>query len=144
MTLLPNSLIEKLREFLNLFTTPKFKGSNYKEIILNLAESDEEKSDLEELFQNTSDFYAEKSKIKESGLNPSDYLKDLYLKTWKEENPGASEEELKQAELEYEEVLSDAVIKELEALDKESISDDSENIFDFVDENETEDSIKPE
>lgn len=143
MTLLPKSLIDKLREFLNLFTTQEFKGSNYKENILNLAESDEEKSDLEELFKNTSDFYSERLKIKESGLDPSDYLKNLYLKTWKEENPEASEEELKQAELEYEEVLSDAVIKELEALDKESTSADSENIFDYTEDDESEETLKP-
>lgn len=143
MTLLPKSLIDKLREFLNLFTTQEFKGSNYKESILNLAESDEEKSDLEELFKNTSDFYSERLKIKESGLDPSDYLKNLYLKTWKEENPEASEEELKQAELEYEEVLSDAVIKELEALDKESTSADSENIFDYTEDDESEETLKP-
>lgn len=143
MTLLPKSLIDKLREFLNLFTTQGFKGSDYRESILNLAESDEEKADLEELFKNTSDFYSEKLKIKESGLNPSDYLKNLYLKTWKEENPEASEEELKQAELEYEEVLSDAVIKELEALDKESISDASENIFNSAEDDESEDNLKP-
>lgn len=143
MTILPKSLIDKLREFLNLFTTQEFKGPNYKERLLNLAESEEEKSDLEELFKNTSDFYSERLKIKESGLDPSDYLKNLYLKTWEEENSDASEEELKQAELEYEEVLSDAVIKELEALDTESISEDSENIFDFVEDDESKDTLKP-
>ncbi|MBD5415467.1 MAG: hypothetical protein HDR46_04175 [Bacteroides sp.] len=116
MNLIPKAVIDKLRELINLFTSDKFKSTNYKDELLVLAESDEEKIDLKELFQNTDDYYNEKKRINESGLTPSEYLKNLYLSSWKEEHPEASAEELRAAENEYEEILADAVIKELDAL----------------------------
>lgn len=133
MNLIPSAVIEKLRELLNIFTSVKFKGSNYKEGLLELAETDEEKADLQELFQNTDDHYSEKEKIKKSGLRPSEYLKNMYINSWKEEHPNASHQEIREAERQYEDILADGVIQELNALELD-VSDQEIIIPDITEE----------
>lgn len=107
-----------------------FKGSSnsYKEDILNLAENQEEIDDLNELFASTEAFYAERNLIADSGKTPYDYMMDLYMANWRAENPNATKEEEKHAVQEYDQILSDGLISELDAFQKDdidNISDDS-------------------
>jgi hypothetical protein len=117
------SLKELLQKFMQLFSSANYSGINYKEQLLAEAIDDEERQDLEELFESTDAFYAEKEEMRQSNMTGSEYLQSLYLKSWKESNPNASEDEIKNAIREYESILSEGVIKELDSIKLESQND---------------------
>lgn len=115
-----DNLKELLKKFIQLFSSSNYSGINYKEQLLAEAKNDEERKDLEELFEATEDFYAEKEKIRQSNMTGSEYLQSLYIESWKESNPNASKEDIKNAVKEYETILSEGVIKELDWMKQES------------------------
>lgn len=123
MKSIPEVLKNLLHEFMQLFSSDEYKGTDYKSKLLEAAQNEEERQDLQELFQSTTDFYAEKKAISESNMSPSDYLFNLYISSWKEEHPNASENEIEKAKKEYENIISDGIIKELD-----NLKDDSNNI----------------
>lgn len=120
MKSIPDTLKNLMRDFMRLFSSDGYNGDDYKSKLLQLAQDDEERQDLQDLFQSTEDFYKEKKAISDSKMSPSDYLLNLYISAWKEEHPNATDDEIRIAEKEYETIISDGIIQELENLKEDS------------------------
>ena len=133
MASIPEKLKELLHGFMQLFSSDDFKGKDYKSKLLDLASDDEEREDLQELFASTAEYYAEREAILKSQMPAPDYLLNLYMTTWKEEHPDASESEVKEVLKEYENILSEGVIKELE-----NLKNDSQDISEILEDGMTE------
>ncbi|MCM1140638.1 MAG: hypothetical protein NC453_18865 [Muribaculum sp.] len=131
MKSIPDTLKNLLHDFMRLFSSDEYKGKDYKSKLLQTAQDDEERQDLQELFQSTADFYAEKKAISDSNTSPSDYLLNLYISSWKEWHPDATYDEIKAAKKEYEIIVSEGIIQELENLKDDSTA--VEDIFDRLD-----------
>lgn len=116
-----NYIPKKVRElFIKIFEQfSNTKDIGYKDVILGMAETEDEKKDLEELFHSTTDYYNEYQKVAESGKEPSEYLFEFYMEEWKKENPNATVEEKNNAVKEFEEILEQGVLNATEALDKD-------------------------
>lgn len=126
MRSIPRKIKELLHKFMQLFTSEEFAGDDYKTKLLQAAQNDEEREDLQELFQSTADFYAQRKAITESGMAPGEYLLDQYMSAWKEEHPDATADELKAAKKEYENIISQGIMQELDNLQNDSADADEE------------------
>ena len=113
-----NYIPKKVRElFVKIFEQfSNTEDVGYKDVILGMAETEDEKKDLEELFHSTTDYY---QKVSESGKEPSEYLFEFYMEEWNKENPNATVEEKNKAIKEFEEILEQGVLNATEALDKD-------------------------
>lgn len=82
-----NYIPKKVRElFIKIFEQfSNTKDIGYKDVILGMAETEDEKKDLEELFHSTTDYYNEYQKVSENGKEPSEYLFEFYMEEWKKE-----------------------------------------------------------
>ena len=117
MNIIPKQVRDLFREYFIKFSSEK--ETDYKLIILNEAENEEERKDLEELFQSTENYYKTREEVVRSGKNPAEFLFDYYMKQWDLEHPNASVEVRKQAIAEYEEIVANAAVIGLEQFEKD-------------------------
>lgn len=117
MSIIPKQVRDLFREYFIKFSSEK--ETDYKLIILNEAENEEERKDLEELFQSTENYYKTREEVVRSGKNPAEFLFDYYMKQWDLEHPNASVEVRKQAIAEYEEIVANAAVIGLEQFEKD-------------------------
>lgn len=109
MNYIPQRVIVLFRQLFNQISQSSTDNEDYKEKILQMAEDEEERKDLEELFKSTTAYYNEREKISNSSKGASEYLQDFYLEEWDKQHPNATEEEKGNAIKEYEDVLSDSI-----------------------------------
>ena len=117
MSIIPKQVRDLFREYFIKFSSEK--ETDYKLIILNEAENEEERKDLEELFRSTENYYNTREEVVRSGKNPAEFLFDYYMKQWDLEHPNASVEVRKQAIAEYEEIVANAAVIGLEQFEKD-------------------------
>lgn len=117
MDIIPRRVRDLFKEYFIKFSSEE--KVDYKLMILNEAEDEEERKDLEELFQSTEDYYKTKEEIVRSSKNPAEFMFDYYMRQWDSENPNASEEERKYAIAEYEEIVANAAVIGLEQFEKD-------------------------
>lgn len=116
MSIIPDDIIKMVQNFFEKFSS--YSSSNYKEDILKSVSADE-KADLEELFQNTEDFYLERAKLLKSNQASYEYLKTEYLSTWEKENPDTTEEQREVAIEDFDRLISEGLLREVEELRKD-------------------------
>lgn len=117
MDIIPRRVRDLFKDYFIKFSSKE--EVDYQLMILNEAEDEEERKDLEELFQSTEDYYKTQEEIVRSGKNPAEFMFDYYMKQWDLEHPNASVEVRKQAIAEYEEIVANAAVIGLEQFEKD-------------------------
>ena len=94
--MIPQKIIESIYQYmLRILSLHKEQvvDGNDNDILLSLAENDEEFEDIKELCEEIDLYYEERTRLKESGMNAYKYLEQSALEMYKEDNPNATGDE---------------------------------------------------
>ena len=94
--MIPQKIIKSISQYMlrimSLHNEQVVDG-NDNDILLSLAENDEEFEDIKELCEEIDLYYEERTRLKESGLRAYKYLEQSALGMYKEDNPNATDDE---------------------------------------------------
>lgn len=94
--MVPQKIIESISQYMQrLLSLHKEQGagSNENDVLLSLAENDEEVKDIKELCDEVDLYYEERARLKASGERAYKYLEQRALEMYKEDNPNVTDDE---------------------------------------------------
>lgn len=136
--MIPQKIIESISQYmLRILSLHKEQvvDGNDNDILLSLAENDEEFEDIKELCEEIDLYYEERTRLKESGMNAYKYLEQSALEMYKEDNPNATDDECNKFVGDIRKTLDVVIASNVEAFSLEADENepnDIEKAEDFI------------